>query len=132
LQRENLTRSVKSIERTAYHEAGHAVLAHFLGVGLKHVSIIANEDSSGHILDGGEFSEETEEMRHHAEEAFWLCMAIVRYAGAEAERRLTQRRRNTGAKNDYKWAAIALEKITMDWPSRRALYFYARRRAGCS
>lgn len=75
---------MKSIERTAYHEAGHAVLAHFLGVGLKHVSIIANEDSSGHILDGGEFSEETEEMRH---------------------------------------------RITMDWPSRRALYFYARRRA---
>jgi hypothetical protein len=48
LQRENLTLSAKSLERTAYHEAGHAVLAHFLGVGL------------------------------------------------------TQRRRNSGAKNDYK------------------------------
>ena len=118
------------IQRTAYHEAGHAVLAYFLGVGLKRVSIVRDEDSRDH-LHGGEYGDDTEyteHMRAFAEEAFWLRMAIMRYAGTEAERRLARRWRNTGAENDYKWAAIALEKITMDWPSRRALYFYARRR----
>jgi hypothetical protein len=121
---------MKQIRRTAYHEAGHAVLAHSLGIGLQRVSLLADEDSSGHILDGGEYSEDTENLRIYAEEAFWLHMAIVRYAGAEAVRRLAPRSRwQDGAGDDYKWAAIALEKITMDGPSLRALHPYARRRA---
>jgi len=52
----------------------------------------------------------------------------VRYAGAEAVRRLAPRQRDRGAEGDYKWAAGALDKITMDLPSRRSLYFYAQRR----
>jgi hypothetical protein len=115
------------MQHTAYHKAGHAVLAHFLGVGLRRVSI-TDEDCSGHILDGGECSEDTEHMRIFAEESFWLRMATVRYAGAEAVRLLAPQSRWRGAESDYKWAAVALEKITMDWPSRRSLYSYARRR----
>ena len=38
------------------------------------------------------------------------------------------RQRDRGAEGDYKWAAGALDKITMDLPSRRSLYFYAQRR----
>jgi hypothetical protein len=110
-----------------HRRAGHAVLAHFLSVKLRRVSI-TDEDCSGHILDGGEYSEDTEHMRIFAEDAFWLRMATVRYAGAEAVRLLAPQSRWRGAESDYKWAAVALEKITMDWPSRRSLYSYARRR----
>lgn len=34
---------------TAYHEAGHAVAAHLLEVRYKYVTIIPDEDSSGHL-----------------------------------------------------------------------------------
>src|SRR5260370_34859100 len=35
---------------TAYHEAGHAVMAYFLGVRLKKVTIIPNKDYVGSVL----------------------------------------------------------------------------------
>jgi hypothetical protein len=127
MQQEKPTRSVKPMQHTAYHKAGHAVLAHFLGVRLRRGSI-TDEDCSGHILDGGEYSKDTEQMRILAEESFWLRMATVRYAGAEAVRRLAPRQRDRGAESDYKWAAVALDKITMDLPSRRSLYFDVQRR----
>ena len=94
-------------------------LAHFLGVGLRRVSI-TDEDCSAYILDGGAYSEDTEHMRTFAEESFWLRMATVR--------RLAPGPRDRGAEGDYKWAARALDNITIDLPSRRSLYFYVQRR----
>jgi ATP-dependent Zn protease len=121
---------MKMIESTAFHEAGHAVLAHYLGVGLRLVTIDADEDSAGHIQDGGEWSEEAEELRILADEAYWLRMAISRYAGAEAVRRYAPRTKwKEGAGNDHYWAAIAIEKITADPRSVRALHAYAQRQA---
>lgn len=121
---------MKSLQRTAYHEAAHAVLAYFLRVGLRRVTVVADEDSEGASFDGGEFSEDTEELRLHAKEAFWLRMATVRYAGAEAVRRLAPRSKwRDGATNDYRWASIALEKITLDSQSLRALQTYTMRRS---
>ncbi len=35
---------------TAYHEAGHAVSAHYNRLALKRASIIPGDDSHGHIL----------------------------------------------------------------------------------
>jgi hypothetical protein len=128
MQQKKPTRSVTPIQYTAYHEAGHAVLAHFLGVKLRRVSITDEDCSSGHILDGGEYSKDTEQIRIFAEESFWLRMATVRYAGAEAVRLLAPQSRWRGAESDYKWAAVALGKVTRDLPSRRSLYSYARRR----
>ena len=43
--RQNRTR-----ERTAYHEAGHAVIAHRCGVRFAYVTIVPGEDSLGHLL----------------------------------------------------------------------------------
>jgi len=37
---------------TAYHEAGHAVMAYFLGVRLKKVSIVPGKDYVGRLLHG--------------------------------------------------------------------------------
>lgn len=117
-------------ERTAYHEAGHAVLACFLGIGLQRVTIVPDDDSFGAMIDGGEFGGDSERLRDAAPEAFWIRMAIVLYAGAEAVRRRAPRSRwKQGAANDYRWAGIALEKITDDADSLRSLQSYAMRRA---
>lgn len=118
------------LRRTAIHEAGHAVLSHFLGIGLRRVTIIAESDSVGRSTDGGEWPEDEDAatLRMFAPEAFWTRMAIIRYAGAEAVRRWSPRSRwKDGAESDYNWAAIALEKITDDLECRRALHAYATR-----
>lgn len=39
-------------EATAYHEAGHAVIGRILGLRCGHVTIVADEDSSGHAIAG--------------------------------------------------------------------------------
>jgi hypothetical protein len=43
-------RRLQIIRETAYHEAGHAVAAWNYGVRFKHVTIIAEEDSFGHLM----------------------------------------------------------------------------------
>ena len=40
-------------ERTAFHEAGHAVASWWLRRGFKHVSIMPREDDLGHLLSTG-------------------------------------------------------------------------------
>lgn len=37
-------------ERTAYHEAGHAVMAHVCGIPVKRVSIVEDDEALGHML----------------------------------------------------------------------------------
>jgi hypothetical protein len=80
---------LKTLEATAYHEAGHAVAAHQLrvGIGRREVSIVPNEGWHGfvHTLKG--FSgrpdmERTGQMRLGAEKG-----AIVSFAGEAAQRR---------------------------------------------
>jgi len=120
----------RNFDCTAVHESGHAVLSHFLGIGLKRVTVVQDGDSLGNSVDGGEYGADAEDLKLIAEEAFWLRMAIARYAGAEAVRRLAPKSRwKSGAHNDYNWAAIALEKITDDRQSLRMLQAYAMRRS---
>jgi hypothetical protein len=130
-------------ERTAYHEAGHAVLQWACNVGLKHVTIVPGEGTYGHSIDGGEWgeyddqghpvdkdAEDAEALRMYAPEAFWIRMAMVRYAGAEAVRRLRPISRwRAGASSDYQQAVDALLMITEDEESVNALCRYAKRRA---
>lgn len=35
---------------TAFHEAGHAVVAFHLGMGVREVSILSSDDAEGHVL----------------------------------------------------------------------------------
>jgi hypothetical protein len=42
-------------ERTAYHEAGHAVVAYHLGIEIRHVTIVPNHSSAGHLAHGDLF-----------------------------------------------------------------------------
>ena len=118
------------LERTAYHEAGHAVLAHYLCTGLKSVSIASDHDSAGHTLGVNESDPDVENLYLTAEDAFWQRKATGLYAGAEAVRhKWPNSRWKLGAGNDYHWAAIALEKITNDAQALRALHAYASRTA---
>ena len=85
--------------RTAYHEAGHAVLMHALGIGYKTVTIVPNyeDGTAGTSIHGGEFGEQDNDvaaLRYAAEDAFLLRHAIGRYAGAEAVRRRWPRRKD--------------------------------------
>ena len=117
-------------ERTAYHEAGHAVLAHYLCTGFKSVTIAADHDSAGHVLSVNESDPDVENLHLTAADAFWQRKAIGLYAGAEAVRHKWPKSHwKLGAGNDYHWAGIALEKITNDAQVLRALHAYASRTA---
>jgi ATP-dependent Zn protease len=125
-------RSREEEEATAHHEAGHAVLAVYLNLGFEHVTIEANEgeDASGITMQLDEWHENTQEMRLHAEEAFWQRRATMLYAGVEAHRRFAPSADcEAGAGSDYRSAADAIERITADAKSQDALHSYTRRRA---
>jgi hypothetical protein len=122
--------TTSQLERIAYHEAGHAVMAHYLCTGLESVTIDSDHESAGHMLSVDENDEDVEALYLAAEEAFWQRKAIVMYAGAEAVRhKWPTSRWGRGADNDYRWAAIALEKITGDEQALHALQAYALRAA---
>ena len=83
----------QNIRRRAYHEAGHAVLAHRFGIPVYEVSIVPDGDSSGHVhagplssaragreLDAGEVSPAS------LEEIELRCVSIL--SGEEAQFRV--------------------------------------------
>lgn len=45
-----MKKKTTSLEETAYHEAGHAVVCHYLRVGYRYVTINSKDDSLGHLL----------------------------------------------------------------------------------
>ena len=118
------------LERVAYHEAGHTVLAHFLCTGLATVSIVSDHESAGHTLSVDEGDPDVEQLYLTADDAFWQRKAIVLFAGGEAVRyKWPNSRWRDGVGNDYHWAANALERITTDAQAFRALHVYASRSA---
>ncbi|HWX79038.1 MAG TPA: hypothetical protein VNZ02_03035, partial [Steroidobacteraceae bacterium] len=78
----------EDLTRTAYHEAGHAVLHHALGIGCGAVTIRADHDAgiAGAAMHGGafgrpaqDFGEEDDDvatLRFLAEDAFCLRHAV--------------------------------------------------------
>jgi hypothetical protein len=147
------TGSISRLEETAYHEAGHAVLAWLAGSPFERVSIIPEEDSAGHIINPwwklaeppNEFVNLTcptcgayvtplvaqcfrdDELRDEGDVA--LHAAQVLYAGGEAVKlRRGVRQRSVGCGSDD--AQIA-DVIASAWPdyddaTHRALCRYLR------
>jgi Peptidase family M41 len=60
----------------AYHEAGHAVVAHRLGVEVEHVTIVPDHTSRGHITHGDLFCAHGRGSdRANLERAIAICLA---------------------------------------------------------
>lgn len=101
------------LERTAYHEAGHALVAYVERRRLRHVSIIPDEDTQGHCLSGkppGDFHPDYDDgPRTRA----WLERAIaVSLGGAAAEEHLTGRHPKSGADEDWRRAIDSASYVT--------------------
>lgn len=103
----------KEIERTAYHEAGHAVAAHLLEVPFEYITIKVDEErgSLGSMLrvekEGfkPEVDADDETLRNVIEARAMVCMA-----GPEAEKSFAGEYDDVGATSDRHFAA--------DWVSR--------------
>lgn len=97
-------RGEKEREATAYHEAGHAVVGLELGIRIKSVNIVQDEEAGRlGLCEGGKFPKWFEpdvvkdtKARLHAEEHIMFSLA-----GVEAELRLTGRFNHVGAHGDY-------------------------------
>jgi ATP-dependent Zn protease len=96
------SRGAMRLRATAYHEAGHAVVASLLGVKFNTVSVVADETTLGRLVHGkwpSGFDVATDPVwtvRRRLEPRIQVSLA-----GVFAERRGTGRRHNwTGAKGD--------------------------------
>lgn len=87
---ETVTRTYsKELESTAYHEAGHAVIGHALGIPFAYVTIEPDHDSAGHIIAADPYSimeiwEERGKYRDASSASKAKIIGLM--AGAETER----------------------------------------------
>src|ERR1039457_1771641 len=102
------------LEKTAYHEAGHAVASVFLFLPFRSVTIKPNKDSLG-VVQYRKFSEH-----------FWTAVEIKRtpaivdkmerhikssLAGPIAEQRATGRKNKIGGYNDHQSAMVFATRL---------------------
>ena len=93
----------KKVEKTAYHEAGHAVAAFYMKRSFRYVTIEPEEDSLGHIMYKkfrDSFNPEIDpdrEIRKPLEKAI-----ITAFAGPIAEQIFSGRKNIIGAKSDLR------------------------------
>ena len=88
-------------ERTAYHEAGHAVAAHRLGIEVKFATILPDHDSAGFVSHGDLFCDRgLGSDRANLERAIKICLA-----GPLAEARFYPRYRRPRGSQDYDCAS---------------------------
>jgi hypothetical protein len=111
------TRSKSQAEATAYHEAGHAVIAYFLGYKPEFVTIIPTVDSAGHIIHPNPLHgiqldiDDSSETRLRVESAITIC-----FAGPIAQQRYNSRswRRVHGQVDYEKIAELGLQVCGSD------------------
>jgi hypothetical protein len=85
-------RSKSQIEATAYHEAGHAVIAYLLGYRPQSVTIVPTADTAGHIIHANPLHgfqldiDGSHEARLRVENVVTIC-----FAGPIAQKRYNPR-----------------------------------------
>jgi peptidase M41-like protein len=92
--------------RTAYHEAGHAVVARIFGVSLNRVTIEHESDTLGHVAHEGKWRLELRWQRrktHDWREA-WYASMMINMAGREAESEILRVGPDGGDRSDRKQA----------------------------
>ena len=137
--RDRLLRGIHADRRisslsTAHHEAGHAVAAVVLGIGLDRVSIVDDPDVSGRIVLSQEwprygpgFDPHKPEDRRVAER--WILLALVgEYADADCSGRFADFR-NPGATWDWDCAEALAEPLFEDLLARETFLQDMKRRA---
>ena len=94
----------KRIERTAYHEAGHAVASYHLHVAFSFITIIPEEDSLGHIKHPklNNFDPECDNSLKIVDRT--ERRILVFFAGQVAERRFANRHNWKGSGGDWESA----------------------------
>jgi ATP-dependent Zn protease len=109
-------RSEKERRATAYHEAGHAVVAFTLNRAFRRISIIQDEETLGHVLYRKWHKKfdpngmEPDRARLPIEKAI-----MTAYAGHEAEYNFTGRHNHIGSDFDSRQAADFATYIIDDW-----------------
>ena len=97
-----MPKPTRALIATAYHEAGHAVMAWAHDVGVKEVSIVPNmeRNSLGHCqhIVWSAFRPDLEDSLRTRDRVQWLIMVFL--GGREAERRFTGRYNHGGATGD--------------------------------
>jgi ATP-dependent Zn protease len=95
----------RELQATAYHEAGHAVVAFFNRVRFKHATIIKGDDSLGHVLLAKSPKWFQPEYENTARVQFFAEQRIViDYAGQLAEGKFRGRRPRWGMGQDNEHA----------------------------
>jgi len=90
-----------AIKQTAYHEAGHAVMAYILHLRLKEVSIIPTDDYLGVCIGGKRGNIDPEWDSSHKTRVELERRAMQALAGNVAEHLLTGKRHRAGSYSDY-------------------------------
>jgi ATP-dependent Zn protease len=112
-KRHNPRRSSNQAKATAYHEAGHAVIAHYLHIRVMEASIEPNEFSSGHVKHQRLLNKTIEFDRSDRNRLKMERLVIICLAGLEAQRRASPRSvRYYHAQMDYENAVSAVEYFT--------------------
>ena len=106
-----------TLERIAYHEAGHAFMAFYQRCTCRHASIIPDEkdNSLGHILNGKRARVEYDRISPSSKDRLQIEKYIlVAYAGNAAERLLTRRKVSDGSHKDFQDAYDYVSLLIQD------------------
>ena len=120
------------VRTVAFHEAGHALAAHFLQMDFDHVTIEPDEGSLGHVLhppygeSGMSFVELTRDERERVENSI-----IVSLAGPEAERLSTGRYNRQGARSDMEQVTDLVQRMPYSEKGQRLFLRWLKDRAYC-
>jgi len=98
----------KKLRSTAYHEAGHAVVANHEGVAVKRVTIEPDGETLGSVIHGKLLNESvtwdtSKKMRWRMEKLVMVCLA-----GYAAEKKFNPRTRREGSDGDFHAAVNAI------------------------
>jgi hypothetical protein len=115
------------LEDTAHHEAAHAVIAHYLGVRIKHVTIVAQADSRGHVahhsplgrrlgVEGGQLVD-SPRARERAEDEIMVCLA-----GPLASRKFGSRSWRATGSSDFEIERAIFHQLAGEDVKYNALY----------
>jgi ATP-dependent Zn protease len=120
-------RSEESLSRTAFHEAGHAIVLAKLNpeIAISHISIVQRGQFGGMVVPDPEQSTERIWTRHEVVDEIAVCVA-----GLAAERIMLKGGHSSGVSNDLEMATKAARQAVCEWGMDDTLGFVHRQSHG--